>query len=244
MVEELKKITQLLEKIIIESGDFAVKEQKSITPDDIKYKEPNNIAPVTRVDLAIDSFLRQEILKKFPNHSIISEEEESITGSTNFIWVIDPIDGTRQYMQGSKNFAITIAILHRKEIIIGAIYHPSENKLYLAKKGEGVFLNNKKLEPKKTNSNICYVLKKKLSINMDKEIGNCKESHIGTAALEFVNIATGSAKMFIYENAPIWDMAAGTLIVRELGGQVLTFDKKQFNLDDTNLIAYTYGYNS
>lgn len=238
-MKELDKIKKVLLSAVQEAGDLALSQFGKINSNDVKYKGKNKTAPVTSVDIKIDTLIRENILSNFPDHDIISEEKETLNNSGDIIWIIDPIDGTRNYINGNENYNVSVGIIINKEIYFGAIYAPSLNKFYFTQKGKGLYINGKKFEPSKDKTNIVLTGKKKFQ-SQHKQIElvkNMTPKYFGAAALELAFVAQGLADAAIYNNIMIWDIVAGILMVEEVGGKLYDFNGNPYNFNSTSLLA-------
>ena len=193
----------------------------------VSIKGPSDF--VTNTDKKIEKILIEELNKAKKNYSILSEEIGIIENSDkdNF-WVIDPIDGTTNFLHGIPHFAISIALKNKNEIISGLIYDPIKDEMFYAEKNNGAFLNNQRIRvSSKKNLNEClFASGGKLEINSNL---NIRKS--GSAALDLAYVASGRYDGYFQKNLNIWDIAAGLILVNEAGGQTNLKD----NLNTNNL---------
>jgi len=171
---------------------------------------------VTNSDLRAEKIIIDELKKGRPNYSIISEENgiENNKDSKN-TWIIDPIDGTINFLHGIPHFAISIALQSDKEIISGLIFDPIKNELFFAEKNNGAFFNNQRIRvSKKTKINECLFATSGI-INNELDLQFRKS---GSAALDMAYVASGRYDGYFQNNLNIWDIAAGIIIVKEAGG--------------------------
>lgn len=227
-------------QIVKEAGELALSRFGKIKSSDITYKRSGNRSPVTDVDIQINSFLSDKIHAKFPTHSIISEEARIVAGK-KFTWVIDPIDGTRNYLNGNTNYSVTLAVVENGKIIFGIIYLPSLKNIYVVVKGGGVFKNGKKLKNKVVYNNVPKVfgypqfLLRYIKLLKTDKLELIPPNRCVTKDL--VDIAEGLVGGVIYKEVHLWDYAAGVLMVEEMGGKVLNFSKKPYNIRSRNIIV-------
>lgn len=232
----MKELRDFLIKIITEAGDYAQSHFGLLEKEDIAYKYEYNKGIVTSVDIYLDAFLRKQILEKYPDNDIISEENESINNAGDVVWIIDPIDGTINFSNTNPNYCISIGVAMKGVIILGAIYAPALNQLFLAQRGEGVWLNGKKIKQEEIEH--YYADDKRLSRHdLKSYFKDHPQIHLGSAALELAYVALGKSAGSILENIMIWDIAAGILMVEEMGGKLLNFEGKTYTLSDANLMA-------
>ncbi len=185
---------------------------------------------VTEVDLAIEHKLRRSISKQFPDHGIIGEEVESHshTVKTEYIWIIDPIDGTTNYIHGIPYCCISIGVFKNHKPFIGVIYNPITNQFYAAQKGKGATKNGKKIHVSKARE-----MKKSFgavawghdggaaSVLMGSIVRASNKIRVfGSHALSMCEVAAATCDYFVDggSTANIWDIAASQLIVSEAGG--------------------------
>ena len=178
---------------------------------------------VTNSDKKIEKILISERSKK--RFSIISEEIGTLTKEDkNSFWVIDPIDGTTNFLHGVPHFCISVALIKGKEIISGVIFDPIKNEIFYAEKNLGAFFNNQRIRVSKKNKiDECL-----FGSNLDgvKNIDlNLRVS--GSAALDLAYVASGRLDGFYQKNLNIWDIAAGIILINEAGGVIDHMDINQ-----------------
>ena len=178
---------------------------------------------VTNSDKKIEKILISELSKK--RFSIISEEIGTLTKEDkNSFWVIDPIDGTTNFLHGVPHFCISVALIKGKEIISGVIFDPIKNEIFYAEKNLGAFFNNQRIRVSKKNKiDECL-----FGSNLDgvKNIDlNLRVS--GSAALDLAYVACGRLDGFYQKNLNIWDIAAGIILINEAGGVIDHMDINQ-----------------
>ena len=195
---------------------------------------------VTNSDLKAEKIIIEELKKAKPSFSIISEENgiEENKDKKN-VWIIDPIDGTVNFLHGIPHFATSIALKHNNEIISGLIFDPIKNEMFYAEKSNGAFLNNKRIRvSQKINIDECLFatsgkIKKEFDFSFRKS---------GSAALDMAYIACGRYDGYFQKNLNLWDIAAGLIIVEEAGGIVNNLDLKNFK--DIQIIASSPNINN
>ena len=181
---------------------------------------------VSNADTKAEKIIIEELSKARKNYSILSEEDGSKIGKDkNNIWIIDPIDGTTNYLHGVPHFAISIALKSNNEIISGVIYDPIKDEMFYAEKNNGAYHNNQRIRV----SN-----KKKLEDCLFATGGNISEKNItknditirrtGSAALDMAYVAAGRFDGYFQKNLNIWDIAAGIIIIKEAGGIINDID--------------------
>ena len=214
------KASEKASKIIIR--DFGEIENLQVSK-----KSPTDF--VTNTDIKVEKIIIEELKKARPNFSILSEEsgEENNNDNKN-TWIIDPIDGTVNFLHGIPHFAISIALRSDDEIISGLIFDPIKNEMFFAEKNNGAFFNNHRIRvSKKNNINDC------LFATNDKIINelNFPNRKSGCAALDMAYVAAGRYDGYFQKNLNLWDIAAGIVLIKEAGGVI-----NEIDLDNTNNI--------
>ena len=185
---------------------------------------------VTNADIKAEKIIIDELSKSKKNYSIICEESgHTINDDKNNFWIIDPIDGTNNFLHGIPHFAITIALKSKNEIISGLVYDPIKDEMFYAEKNKGAYLNNQRLRV--SNKNLldeCLFS----SNHEGVKFSNLNMRYSGCAALDLAYVASGRLDGFFHNKINIWDVAAGALLVEEAGGIVNDLDKfDQNNID-------------
>ena len=177
---------------------------------------------VTNSDLRTEKIIIQELKKARPNYSFLSEEGgiEENKDKKN-IWIIDPIDGTVNFLHGIPHFAISIGLQSNDEIISGLIYDPIKDEMFFAEKDSGAFQNNQRIRvSKKSEINDCLFATNEEIVD-EMKIPNRKS---GCAALDLAYVAAGRYDGFFQKNLNLWDIAAGVILIKEAGGIVNDID--------------------
>ena len=188
---------------------------------------------VTNSDLRTEKIIIQELKKARPNYSFLSEEGgiEENKDKKN-VWIIDPIDGTVNFLHGIPHFAISIGLQSNNEIIAGLIYDPIKDEMFFAEKDSGAFQNNQRIRvSKKSEINDCLFATNE-EIRNEMKIPNRKS---GCAALDMAYVACGRYDGYYQNNLNLWDIAAGIVLVKEAGGIVNNIDLDK--IQKINLIA-------
>ena len=184
---------------------------------------------VTNADLKAEKIILEELKKARPNYSIISEESGvEKNKDKNNTWIIDPIDGTINFLHGIPHFAISIALKSKNEIVSGLIFDPIKNEMFFAEKDNGAFFNNQRIKvSKKKDLESCLFGtggKEKIETNLITRKS-------GSAALDMAYVAAGRYDGYFQKNLNLWDIAAGIIIVKEAGGII-----DEINLSKNNNI--------
>ncbi len=204
---------------------------------------------VTQVDLRAEKFITSGIKKTFPDHSILAEESGVSDKKSSFQWIIDPIDGTTNYAHGYPAFCVSIALAVDGQMILGAIYDPGRDELFYAHRGQGSFLNKKRIhvtgEKKMLNSLLAtgfpYDIAESKIDNLENFGRMYKDSRGirrgGSAALDLCYVACGRFDGFWELKLHPWDTAAGLVIVEEAGGKVTQIDGSKYSIYKNNIVA-------
>ncbi len=213
----------------------------------VEYKGAIDL--VTEMDKAAESLIVDAITKNFPGHGILTEERRELVTGSQYRWIIDPLDGTTNYSHGFPIFCVSIAVEENGEIILGVVYAPCLDELFVAEKGGGVFLNNKKVSVSKTSS----LDRSLLATGFPYDVRTSSENNFkeftafalraqairraGAAALDLAYVGCGRFDGFWEMKLKAWDVAAASLIVKEAGGVVTDFKGEGFNIEDGYVLA-------
>ena len=191
----------------------------------VSIKGPTDF--VSNADLKAEKIIIEELKKARPYYSIISEEDGSENNKDkDHTWIIDPIDGTTNFLHGVPHFAISIALKYGNEIISGLIYDPIKDEMFYAEKDSGAFFNNQRIRvSKKKELNSCLfatggVAKNEVDLPLRKS---------GSAALDIAYVAAGRYDGYFQNDLNLWDIAAGIIILKEAGGMINEIDISKNN---------------
>lgn len=228
------------------AGDIIHRSSNNIKQLTISKKSKNDF--VTEVDLAAEQEIVNIIKYAYPDHSILAEESGEIQGN-HYVWVIDPLDGTTNFLHGYPQYAVSIALKNKGKTEIGVIYDPLRDELFTAEKGGGATLNNRRIRVTNqarldtallgTGFPFKYPEHLDAYLNMFKDL-TLKTSGIrraGSAALDLAYLATGRLDGFWVIGLKEWDLAAGVLLVQEAGGVATDFSFKDNYTQSGNIIA-------
>ena len=214
----------------------------------VSLKGPGDF--VTNSDKKVEEILINELQIARPNYSILSEEIGEINNESACKWIIDPIDGTANFLHGIPHFAISVGLEENNEIICGIIYDPIKDEMFIAEKGNGSYLNNQRLRvssrsklkdcvvftggPRQNAENKNIVLKEYNNFSSEVETPIRK---MGSAALDMAYVAAGRCDGYWQRNLNYWDIAAGIIIVKEAGGFVTDFDGNSKYVENKTILA-------
>jgi myo-inositol-1(or 4)-monophosphatase len=197
---------------------------------DVVYSMKNTHDIQAEADLECEKLIIDTIKAAFPEHSIFSEEAGQDEIDSEYLWIIDPIDGTINFSRHIEEYCVSIALQHKDEIILGVIYQPSMDKMIVAEKGKGAFVNGRKISVAKEDKlinclaatdNSSKLWARKANIETLLEVAPLVR-HVrlfGSAALMTARVAQGQLDIYFKASLNYWDYAAGILIVREAGGK-------------------------
>jgi len=195
---------------------------------------------VTKTDKIVEKILIEELSKSKKNFSFITEESGKIINKDNDnIWIIDPIDGTTNFLHGIPHFAICLALESKKEVVSGLIYDPIKDEMFYAEKNRGAYLNNQRLRVSNKNSlDECLFS----SNHEGVKFSNLNMRYSGCAALDLAYVASGRLDGFFHNKINIWDIASGALMVKEAGG--IVNDISKYELNNINIRASSSAINA
>ncbi len=206
----------------------------------------NSKEVVTKYDKEIDSLIIKEIEKKYPEHNILAEESGLKDNGSDYLWIIDSLDGSGNFANKNPLFSVCIALLFKNNLILGVTYAPAIDEFYFAKKGEGAFLNKKRIKVSETkNLKNSYIYfcdghekdKDKLSKDLSLVFKNVIDLRkIGSAGVETGWVASGRADGFLIFKGDPWDLASGVLIIEEAGGKVSSFKNEPWVIKEGSYI--------
>lgn len=213
---------------------------------DVSEKNHNDI--VTQVDRLSEEEIVNHLHKAYPNHGILAEEGGYSEGD-EYCWIIDPLDGTTNFVHGFPQFSISIALKHKNQLQIGLVYDPLRQELFTATAGQGAYLDSRRIRVSATklleNALIGtgfpfrdkQHLKPYLNIFQTVFPQTAGIRRVGSAALDLAYVAAGRLDGFWEATLKEWDMAAGILLIKEAGGMVSDFQGEDQYLDSGNIIA-------
>ena len=197
----------------------------------VSSKGPSDF--VSNADIKAEKIIIEELTKSKRNYSIISEESGLINNSDkeNY-WVIDPIDGTINFLHGIPHFAISIALKCKNEIVSGLVYDPIKNEMFYAEKNNGAYFNNKRIRvSKKKKLENCLFGTGDSGIKEVKVKKNIKIRNFGSSALDMAYVASGRLDGYFQKNLNIWDIASGIILIKEAGGIINDINVNKYEVE-------------
>ena len=216
------------------------------TAKEVSYKGPSNL--VTDVDLASERLLQETFAREFPDFGFLGEEFGEQGDGTGLRWIVDPVDGTRNYALGVPHFAVSIALVRDSDALLGVTYDPIRDELFHTAKGEGAFLNGERLSVAERMSVAESLLGFDMSAMDDKAVHALKLVQglwpglqgvrvMGSATLGLAYTAAGRLDIYFHHTVAPWDVAAGILMVQEAGGVVLDHKGGPASLESTGVVT-------
>lgn len=246
------KIKKIAIEAAQEAGKMLLKEFENF--DRTKSELKSQLEIVTKADLKSEKMIIKKVKNSFPDHKILAEESGKQKGSADYLWIIDPIDGTTNFSMHNPLWSISIGVAYQDEIILGVVYAPFMDEMFIAESGEGAKKNSprqggasKKIQVSnitegKVLNTFCHgsskaALKKAIKYyNYQKLHGfDCRQ--LGSAAIELSYVASGRIESIVIPGVNAWDVAAGVLLVREAGGRVTDSDGSEWTLRSKDIVA-------
>jgi myo-inositol-1(or 4)-monophosphatase len=243
----LDQLLKIALQAVQEAGDLINSNFQNLQYSDIQSKGKNDF--VTRVDREAEAAISRILLKEFPQHQILGEESGYSRRKSKYLWVIDPLDGTTNFIQGIPHFAISMALMAHGKVILGLIYNPLSEERFHAIKGQGAFLNNRPITvSRKKTLRSAFVATgfpfkapqflEAYTNTFRSLLSRCQDMRrCGSAALDLAYTACGRYDFFWEAHLLPWDFMAGKLIVEEAGGLSGDFVGKELTLQTSSVLA-------
>ena len=247
MIDNYKKLCEAVIAIAKSAGQFIRQESEDFSSSRIEYKGVNDM--VSYVDKTAEKMIIEALSKLIPESGFIAEEGTSKKKSDHLNWIIDPLDGTTNFIHGIPTYAVSIALEEKNELVLGVVYEINRDECFYAWRGSDAFLNDKKIkvsdhtELKNTliATGFPYYDFKRQDAFMElfKEV--MQKCHglrrIGAASVDLVYTACGRFDAYFEYNLKPWDIAAGLFIVKQAGGEVFDFDGGNEALKKCDIVA-------
>ncbi|MDD5162919.1 MAG: inositol monophosphatase family protein [Candidatus ainarchaeum sp.] len=211
------------------------------------YEKKSAQEVVTKVDFACENVIKKILKKSFPDYGFVGEETSPELLENGCFWIVDPIDGTTNFLHGLPCFVVSICLIKNNEPVIGVIFDPIHGELFSTEKGKGAFLNKTNAFVSKTPDLADCIIQFNSAYNHRSEAGaliqkfgdKVRDPQMGrSTALQMADICCGRSDAFIKIEAKIFDLLAGILLIKEAGGKITTFEGKEFKLfKDKNIVA-------
>jgi myo-inositol-1(or 4)-monophosphatase len=236
-----------MEKACKKASKLLIRDFGEIEKLQVSKKGPGDF--VTNSDKRTEKIIMNELSLARPDYSFLAEESGLSNKSNEFRWIIDPIDGTTNFLHGIPNFAISIGLEKNKEIICGMIFNPITNEMFYAEKGKGAYLNNSRIRvSSRKNVDECVILtggpvlsykNKEIFFkeyeNVTRKVAATRK--LGSSALDLAYLASGRCDGVFERNLNYWDIAAGIIIVKEAGGTITDFKGGDKYIEERNLLG-------
>lgn len=238
---------KFIQKIVKEAGDAVLKRFGKVRAE--KYKSKNKVDAVTSADLLSEKILLNHLKKRYPTHGIISEEKGSFNTDAEFVWTIDPIDGTYNFSSNVPLFGVMISLMHKQEVILAAIYLPVTQEYLFAKIGKGAFLNGRRIFSSKEStlgqSAGCVSSSPRTPEALtffqaaieNMKTGKATLNAFGCIATTCRFVAAGERDWMVTTGGKIHDFAPLSLILSEAGCIVTGVDGKKWHTKSLGLVA-------
>ena len=224
----------------------ALVRNRFLTEKEISFKGRADI--VTDVDLASEKIILGILTSEFPQFSILAEESEPVTNDSAYTWVVDPIDGTRNFAEGIPHFCLVVALAKGNQMVVGVIFDPLKDEMFTAEQGKGAFLNGERIKVSERQEvpdsilgfDLGYVDQKAgLALDMIRSLWpNILGMRLmGSSALGLAYAACGRLDIYFHHHLSPWDIASGLLLVQESGGNVVDKQGEAANLFTPSIIA-------
>jgi myo-inositol-1(or 4)-monophosphatase len=244
-MKELNKVKKTAIMLALEAGEELLRRYHKFSRSEVMLKSHHEI--LTKADLAAERIIISQLKKIFPEHHILSEESGESGQKSDWLWVIDPLDGTTNFSMHNPLWAVSIGVAYQGQLVFGVVFAPFTKELFSAEAGKGAKLNGKKIkvspvkEGKVLNA-FCHGRKEKdirtaVSYFQKQKIGGLDCRQMGSASIELAFVAAGRLETMVIPGALSWDVAAGVLLVREAGGKVTDFSGKEWSLRSLDMAA-------
>lgn len=228
------------------AGDFIIRKMNRLADLKVEIKSPNDFA--SEVDYQAEERIIDTLLKAYPDHSILAEECGNIKGNDGYLWIIDPLDGTTNYLHGFPHFAVSIACQHNGRLQHGVIYDPLKQEIFAASRGDGATLNDRRIRVSHLKSTQRALLSNGFPFKHDylhefqvlfaeffNTAGDIRRS--GSTALDLAYVASARLDGYWGSGLQPWDIAAGALILREAGGLISDYQGDGHYLENGQIVA-------
>ncbi len=242
MDNNIKKIAMEAAK---SAGEILLKRFYKFDRGEIQMKSQHEI--LTKADLAAEKEILKYIKNNFPEHKILSEESGDNNKESDYLWIIDPLDGTTNFSMHNPLFCVSIGVAYKGEMILGVIFAPYLDEIYVAELGKGAKRNNKKISPSnmkkgKLLNTFCHGsteedIKRAVKYYNKQKLNDFDCRQLGSAAIELAYVACGRIESIAIPGANAWDVSAGALLVREAGGIVSDFKGDKWGLESQDILA-------
>ncbi|MBD3248366.1 inositol monophosphatase [Candidatus Falkowbacteria bacterium] len=240
-----KKIKKVAIDATMEAGELLLKKFKTFSRKEMVLKTKRDL--VTKADLESEKAIIKRIKKEFPDHAILAEESGKNKKKSDYLWIIDPLDGTTNFSMHNPLWGVSIAVAYKNKVVFAVVNAPYLHEMYIAEEGQGAQMNSQdimvsKIKPEKVLNTYCHGskdkdIKRAVKYYVRQKMNGFDCRQLGAASLELAFVAAGRIESIAIPGANSWDVAAGILIVREAGGEVTDFKGKDWNLETGDMVA-------
>jgi myo-inositol-1(or 4)-monophosphatase len=240
----LNQAKELAVKVAVKVGKLLLDNIDNIS--EVKQKGKRDL--VTNLDIEAEKIIIDAIEKEYPLHSIIAEESGVTHKGSEYTWVVDPIDGTMNFIHGNSPFRVAIGLLHKEESVLSVLYGPTNNRLAVAVKGQGAMINDKKIEVSKHNDLLeslvmTHLSSKKLPrlrtiVALENIFNNAMQIRVlgsGLAAMEY--ISSSKFDVFFNVETKIWDILPAVCLIEEAGGKVTDIEGNKITMESKSVLV-------
>ncbi|MDP9380167.1 MAG: inositol monophosphatase [Chloroflexota bacterium] len=227
----LLAVEEALRQFIGEAGKIVMERRASLG---VEYKGGNKTDPVTEVDRAVEAYLTQAVAGRFPEHAVLGEEGQDPKGVHEYEWIVDPVDGTLNFVTGLPLYGVSVGVLHRRRPVVGALLFPVTGEMLHARLGGGAFRNGEpiRVRPKAEGKRSLvaglpgsFRAGFKADRGFRSRLGETRS--LGSIAYEIGVVAMGTLDFALFRGPKIWDVAGGAPIVTEAGGRVVYYSRRR-----------------
>ena len=235
---------ELIESLTRKAGDTLMKHFRQDW--DLLKERSTAKEAITKYDKKVDRLIVGEIRRRYPHHSLLTEESGFLEGDPDWLWIVDSLDGTGNFANFNPFFSVCIALMHRSELLLGTIYAPAIDEFYFAGKGQGAYLNGVKIQVSDVrNLGRSYILHCEGGEKDRARTGELLHRvyphvtdirKLGSAGLETAWVAAGKREAYFTTRIDPWDVAPGVLLVQEAGGKVGDFQGNPWKPQTSDLL--------
>lgn len=227
---DYEKLCKEVQEVALKAGQFIAQEHETFSADDIEYKGEQNL--VSYVDKEAEVIVVEGLRRLLPEAGFITEEETASHSDERLKWIIDPLDGTTNFVHGLPPYCVSIALMDGEELVVGVVYEVTHREMFYAWKGSDAYLNGEKIEV----SNVEKLEDSLIAVGFSHSVADMHPDvlekflwyqlntngirRLGSATADLVYVACGRLDGYLQERLSSWDVAAGALIVERAGGRV------------------------
>ncbi len=243
----MSELLQVAREAALEAGTFLKENVGKVNTVEMKMGEVRNL--VSNIDRGAEERIIRRIREQYPNHAVLAEESGGSRQEVEFRWIIDPLDGTTNFLHGLPIFSVTVGVERRGEVVAGVVYNPNLNEMFVAEKGSGAFLNGERISVSTSNALINSLVVTGFPYNIAENPDHAVDHFVhfvyeargvrrlGSAAIDLAYVAMGRFDGFWEVSLQPWDMAAGVLLVNEAGGRTSDFSGHPTSIYRKQIVA-------